>query len=243
MSTGRFLPMVHKLDNHTRRIIFHRQHPLLLPVVIYWGSNRIIQLCRCILTWLSRYCNTGDGSLISIQSLHCLWILCPAQYRRGIWFNNGYTGPNNRASNDVFFRYTTGACRFYNCWYLWRWFDTYLHILDANGVHITSMDDGPRCGQQTVMVFDAPSTTYYIVLEGWNTSSGYAVLAYVNIWICSIQLTLHPLLTPCFVVTNLLPSQQPQDKIIFGVMEAIHSRLLSISPENTVYGFMTMWVV
>ena len=105
----------------------------------------------------------------------------------GSGFNNDYTGPNNQASNDVFFRYTTGACTdsiiIGTCG---SGFDTYLHILDANGVHITSMDDGPRCGQQTVMVFDAaPSTTYYIVLEGWNTSSGYAVFGireYMNMF-------------------------------------------------------------
>ena len=100
----------------------------------------------------------------------------------GSGFNNDYTGPNNQASNDVFFRYTTGACTdtifISTCG---SGFDTYLHVLDANGVHIASLDDGPLCGQQSILILDVnPSTTYYIVLEGWNTSSGFAVFGIIE---------------------------------------------------------------
>lgn len=92
-------------------------------------------------------------------------------------FGNDYTGPNAQPSNDVFFKYTTGACNdsiiIGTCG---SGFDTYLHILDANGVHLVSLDDSPNCGQHSVLSYDTePSTTYYIVLEGWNTSSGFAV--------------------------------------------------------------------
>ncbi|MBP9193162.1 MAG: S8 family serine peptidase [Saprospiraceae bacterium] len=108
-----------------------------------------------------------------------------AQHEYYIELNNGpqsgfgsdYTGPNAQASNDVFFRYTTGACTdsiiIGTCGSA---FDTYLHILDANGVHLISLDDHPNCGQAAVLSYDTePSTTYYIVLEGWNTSSGNGI--------------------------------------------------------------------
>ncbi len=93
-------------------------------------------------------------------------------------FGNDYTGPNAQPSNDVFFRYTTGACTdsiiIGTCG---SSFDTYLHILDANGAHLISLDDHPNCGQAAVLSYDTePSTTYYIVLEGWNTSSGNGII-------------------------------------------------------------------
>lgn len=89
-------------------------------------------------------------------------------------FYNDYTGPFAQPSNDVFFRYTTGPCTdslsISTCG---SSFDTYVHILDQNGAHIFSIDDGPICNQTPLFKINVePNSTYYIVAEGWNTQQG-----------------------------------------------------------------------
>lgn len=97
-------------------------------------------------------------------------------------FFSNYTGPNAQPSNDVYFKLTTSACAdsifVATCG---SGFDTYLHLLDASGNHLYSLDDSPLCGQQAIFKYPVtPNTTYYIVAEGWNTSSGYLEIGYLE---------------------------------------------------------------
>jgi PKD repeat protein len=94
----------------------------------------------------------------------------------GSGFNNLYTGANNQSSADVFYRFTTGPCtdsiKISTCGSA---FDTYIHLLDASGVHLTSNDDnGPYCLTTAASLQQAvlPNTVYYAVFEGYNTATG-----------------------------------------------------------------------
>jgi len=94
----------------------------------------------------------------------------------GSGFTNNYTGANNQASPDVFFRITTGPCTdslaISTCA---SGFDTYLHLLDASGLNIASVDDdGPFCAgtRASIKRLVSPNTTYFIVAEGYGTSTG-----------------------------------------------------------------------
>jgi hypothetical protein len=96
-------------------------------------------------------------------------------------FTNAYTGTNNQASADLFFRFTTGPCTdsmtVSTCASA---FDTYLHLLNSSGTWISSNDDnGPLCtGTRASMKFlVSPNTTYFIVAEGYGTATGSIVLS------------------------------------------------------------------
>lgn len=84
-----------------------------------------------------------------------------------------YTNQNSsRGSVDVIFQYTpssgTTAASFESCG---SSYDTYLYLLDANQVQLTSNDDA--CGLQSQIMNYAvtPGTTYYLVLESFSTST------------------------------------------------------------------------
>lgn len=94
----------------------------------------------------------------------------------GSGYSNAYTGTNNQASADIFFRFTTGPCtdsiRISTCA---SGFDTYLHLLNSAGTWITSNDDnGPLCSgtRASIKQLVTPNTTYYVVAEGYSTSTG-----------------------------------------------------------------------
>ncbi len=94
----------------------------------------------------------------------------------GSGYTNTYTGLNNQASADIFFRFTTGSCTdnvtVSTCG---SSFDTYLHLLAANGAHLVSNDDnGPSCTGTRASISYAvqPNTVYYAVVEGFNTDVG-----------------------------------------------------------------------
>lgn len=105
-------------------------------------------------------------------------------------FANDYTGTNNQASADIFFRFTTGPCtdsiRISSCA---SGFDTYIHLLNSAGTWIVSNDDnGPLCTgtRASLKQFVQPNTTYYVVAEGYSTSTG------------SISLTINEVDNPTF---------------------------------------------
>gem|GEM_PF-826779 len=111
----------------------------------------------------------------------------------GSGFTNAYTGLNNQASADVFFRITTGPCAdslaISTCA---SNFDTYLHLLDASGLNITSVDDnGPLCTGTVASIKRAilPNTTYFVVAEGYSTSTG------------TINITINEIDNPAFAPT------------------------------------------
>ena len=95
----------------------------------------------------------------------------------GSGYTSNYTGANAQASPDVFFRFTTGPCadslKISTC--TGSTFDTYLHLLDATGTQIAVNDDnGPYCAttRASLKVAILPNTVYYLVVEGYSTTTG-----------------------------------------------------------------------
>ncbi|MFM9986820.1 MAG: MopE-related protein [Flavobacteriales bacterium] len=95
----------------------------------------------------------------------------------GSGFTSQYAGTNAQASPDVFFVLTTGPCtdslRITTC--TGTNFDTYIHLLNSGGTQIASVDDdGPYCSgtRASMKTLVTPNTTYYIVVEGYNISTG-----------------------------------------------------------------------
>ena len=91
-------------------------------------------------------------------------------------FTNAYTGTNNQASADVFYRFTTGPCtdsiKISTCGTA---FDDYIHLLNSAGTWIVSNDDnGPLCSGTagSLKQLVTPNTTYYVVVEGYSTNTG-----------------------------------------------------------------------
>jgi PKD repeat protein len=96
-------------------------------------------------------------------------------------FTNAYTGANNQASPDVFYRFTTGSCidsiKISTCL---SGFDTYIHLLNSAGTNIASNDDdGPYCIGTRASLKSAvlPNTTYYVVVEGYGTNTGSIIFS------------------------------------------------------------------
>ena len=94
----------------------------------------------------------------------------------GSGYASNYTGTNQQASADVFYRFTTGSCTdsvvISTCT---SSFDTYIHILSATGTWIASNDDnGPSCSgtSGSLKVLVLPNTTYFAVIEGYTTATG-----------------------------------------------------------------------
>jgi subtilisin family serine protease len=91
--------------------------------------------------------------------------------------SSGYTNQfNGQSSADIFFRFTTSSCadsvRISTCGSA---MDTYLTLLDANGNLIVDNDDnGPLCSGTPSSILRAvnPNTTYYVVAEGYNNTTG-----------------------------------------------------------------------
>ncbi len=94
----------------------------------------------------------------------------------GSGFTSTYTGTNQQASPDIFFRFVTGPCtdsiKLSTCS---SGFDTYVHLLNSSGTNLASNDDnGVYCtgtaGSLKAAVL--PNTIYYAVFEGYNTATG-----------------------------------------------------------------------
>jgi len=97
-------------------------------------------------------------------------------------YTNQFTG---QASADIFFRFTTGSCTdsvtISTCG---SSMDTYLHLLNSAGTVITfNDDDGQLCGgtPASIKVAVTPNTTYYIVAEGYSTTTGSFNLSFSQI--------------------------------------------------------------
>ena len=93
-----------------------------------------------------------------------------------------YAGPNNQSSPDVWYAITTECAGELNINVCTSGFDTYAHLLDANGIHIASNDDEPQpgCYFRSSSFTDIPvagNTTYYLVIEGWSSNTGTFTLS------------------------------------------------------------------
>ncbi len=93
-----------------------------------------------------------------------------------------YTDVVGQTSPDVFYSFTTGSCEdslVISTCAAGTDFDTYVHLLDAAGNQVDFDDDDFGCSfsgtssilRTTVM----PSTTYFVVVEGFNGSGTYEV--------------------------------------------------------------------
>ena len=110
---------------------------------------------------------------------------------------------NGQASPDMIYKVTTGSQAdsiFIRTCNGVSDFDTYLFLLDENGIELAFNDDG-ICGFQLggadrFSILNVPvsaSTTYYIVVDGWSTSSlgTYALLVDDNGEDCPVTLTVN----------------------------------------------------
>jgi subtilisin family serine protease len=91
----------------------------------------------------------------------------------GSGYTNQFVG---QSSADIFFRFTTGSCidsiKITTCGSA---MDTYIHLLNNAGTVITfNDDDGSICPGTAASMLSAvtPNTTYYVVAEGYNTTTG-----------------------------------------------------------------------
>ena len=93
-------------------------------------------------------------------------------------FEDLYEGSRNQRSDDIFYQFvlengmevSINTCN--------SSFDTYLHLLDANGNEITRNDDTNFCSAsfRSLIQRNLQAGTYYIVAEGYSSSSGDIVI-------------------------------------------------------------------
>ena len=95
-------------------------------------------------------------------------------------FTNAYEGPNAQPSDDVFFRFTltdSATVKLSTCNSSVG--DTYLHLLDSAGTHLSSNDNSPRCtissDRAYIQALLGPGT-YYTVAESNGTELGRITL-------------------------------------------------------------------
>ena len=111
------------------------------------------------------------------------------------WTNAGsFTG--NRASNDVFYRFTLPGCsdsiEVSLC--VGATFDTYLHLLDSTGASIDFNDDFCSVQSQLNVGNLTPGATYTIVVEGFSSTSEGTYVLNMNAF--------EPLITPLAAATT-----------------------------------------
>jgi hypothetical protein len=91
-------------------------------------------------------------------------------------FTNSYTGANNQASRDIWYKFTlssTDTVEISHC-SATGLSDTYLHLLNSAGTQLLFNDDnGPLCtGNRSSIRTSLAPGTYYVVSEGYGSGSG-----------------------------------------------------------------------
>lgn len=77
------------------------------------------------------------------------------------------------ASPDVFYKIITGGIGSINVSLCGSTFDTFLSILDENGIAVVGNDDAVNCGTSSELEFSTEGyDSIYVVVEGWGTASG-----------------------------------------------------------------------
>jgi large repetitive protein len=124
--------------------------------------------------------NPRVGDNLNLPIVVNLPLIFDGSTTAGSGFSNAYTGANNQASPDVFYRFTTGPCadsiQVSTCG---SGFDTYLHLLNATGTNLSSNDDnGPFCTgtNASLRAVVLPNTTYFVVVEGYAALTGFFTL-------------------------------------------------------------------
>lgn len=89
--------------------------------------------------------------------------------------SNGFGNNYGQASDDIFYRFTINSTTLINISHCSSGFDTYMHLLDANGNLIVSNDDnGPLCaGLQSSISISLNAGSYFVVSEGYGYNSGF----------------------------------------------------------------------
>lgn len=89
-------------------------------------------------------------------------------------YTNSYTGANNQASPDVWYRFTLPMSATVKISTCGSSFDTYIHLLNASGTQLAYNDDnGPACNALQASISSALTAgTYYVVAEGYSTNTG-----------------------------------------------------------------------
>jgi hypothetical protein len=95
--------------------------------------------------------------------------------------NTGYCYYNQNlvySSPDVYYKLITSAgTKFYHVSLCGSSFDTYLSVIKSDGSVVAYNDDG-SCGSASELNFTSTlADTFYIVVEGWGSESGNAMLA------------------------------------------------------------------
>lgn len=87
---------------------------------------------------------------------------------------NGFGNDYGQPSHDIYYKFTLNSAAEVNISNCSSTFDTYLHILDANGNLITFKDDnGPLCpGLPSSIKIQLSEGIYYVVAEGYNFLTG-----------------------------------------------------------------------
>lgn len=88
--------------------------------------------------------------------------------------SNGYINDFGQASDDIFYTFILNNDSEVEISHCNSTFDTYMHLLDANGTLITSNDDnGPMCSAlQASIKMQLIAGTYFIISEGYSTNNG-----------------------------------------------------------------------
>ena len=87
---------------------------------------------------------------------------------------NGFGNDYGQSSDDIYYRFIIQATAQINISHCSSAFDTYVHLLNSDGSFIASNDDnGPLCSGLTASIsITLAAGTYYIVSEGYSSSSG-----------------------------------------------------------------------
>jgi RHS repeat-associated protein len=108
-------------------------------------------------------------------------------------YGNDFSGSTNQPSSDIFYKFTLSSSGTVSLSHCGSAIDTYMHLLDASGNEITYNDDsGPLCsGTQSSIQMTLTAGTYYVVSEGWSTTSGDIMtsisVAYASTSSCASQ--------------------------------------------------------
>ncbi len=87
---------------------------------------------------------------------------------------NGFGNDYGQPSDDIYYKFTLNTAAEVSISNCSSTFDTYLHVLDANGNLITSLDDsGPLCpGLPSSIKVELSEGIYYVVAEGYYNLTG-----------------------------------------------------------------------
>ncbi len=92
-------------------------------------------------------------------------------------FTDNLTAPDNQPSPDIWYQFALtvpSTVKISHCGTFTNSMNTYLHLLDQNGVQLFSNNDnGPLCiGTKASMSVLLPAGTYYAVSEGYQNNTG-----------------------------------------------------------------------